>query len=365
MNKCLSQPRQLNLFPRVDHPRHGTPFTEPLLISGQPLMPTDLFPIYWHFAAERQNIFFRRLRAPHSKALTSDPILSEYKFTNAYRASDRVSQYLIRNVIYREDLPQAHDEVFFRTILFKLFNKIDTWTCLERYMGPLTLSTFSYDDYDRVLTEQLALGRPIYSSAYIMPAAQRPFGAKRKHQNHLRLMEFLLSRNYPQLIRATNSLKECYQVLLAIPSIGPFLAFQYAIDLNYSELTDFMESEFVAAGPGAIDGIAKCFVSTHTISPEQIILHMYSNQDRYFSYFDYKFLSLWGRPLQPIDCQNIFCEISKYARVAFPNIQGSSGRTRIKQRYRPGATPPLPWYPPKWGINGLIDHDNSIRRPHL
>ena len=31
---------------------------------------------------------------------TSDYILQTYKFTNTYRASDRVSQYLINNVIY-------------------------------------------------------------------------------------------------------------------------------------------------------------------------------------------------------------------------------------------------------------------------
>ena len=35
--------------------------------------------------------------------LTDDLILREYKFTNSYRASDRVSQYLIKNVIYQNE----------------------------------------------------------------------------------------------------------------------------------------------------------------------------------------------------------------------------------------------------------------------
>src|ERR1044071_5703618 len=89
--------------------------------SLSPAEPTKLYDAYWHFAAERQAIFFRRLngaRYPWSK----DPILAKYKFTNAYRASDRVSQYLIRKVIYRDDLPATAEEVFFRIILFKLFN---------------------------------------------------------------------------------------------------------------------------------------------------------------------------------------------------------------------------------------------------
>ena len=32
---------------------------------------------------------------------TEDPIIAQYRFTNVYRASDRVSQYLIQNVIYK------------------------------------------------------------------------------------------------------------------------------------------------------------------------------------------------------------------------------------------------------------------------
>src|SRR5688500_966390 len=81
-------------------------------IAGQWLTTTPVFFAYWKFAAERQQIFFRRLRGEAGKP-TSDPILLRYKFTNAYRASDRVSQYLIGNVIYRKDLPTSTAEVFF------------------------------------------------------------------------------------------------------------------------------------------------------------------------------------------------------------------------------------------------------------
>src|SRR4051812_39503475 len=84
-----------------------------------PAIPTVIYDTYWRFATERQNLFFRRHNGDEFP-WTEDPILRTYKFTNAYRASDRVSQYLIRNVIYKGD--QSPKEVFFRTILFKLFN---------------------------------------------------------------------------------------------------------------------------------------------------------------------------------------------------------------------------------------------------
>src|SRR5260370_3644717 len=112
---------------------------------------TVVFETYWRFAAERQEIFFRRLSQP--PPWTQDPILQSYKFTNAYRASDRVSQFLMRNVIYQGD--QTPNEVFFRTILFKLFNRISTWQLLVNRLGWPIISDFKVDLYDRVLTDAL------------------------------------------------------------------------------------------------------------------------------------------------------------------------------------------------------------------
>src|SRR5438128_1235810 len=80
-----------------------------------PLKPTPVYNSYWRFAAERQNVFFRRLEG-RPPPWTHDPVIRAHKFTNAYRASDRVSQYLIRRVIYRADLPDDPAEVVFRIL---------------------------------------------------------------------------------------------------------------------------------------------------------------------------------------------------------------------------------------------------------
>ena len=88
---------------------------------------------------------------------------------------------------------------------------------------------------------------------------------------------------------------------------------------------------------------------------------MADNQEREFERLGIKFQSLWGRRLQLIDCQNLFCEVDKYARVAHPDVAGISGRTRIKQKFSPTGPLDLPWYPPKWGINSKIEADLSGR----
>src|SRR6267154_1612805 len=187
-----------------------------------------------------------------------------------------------------------------------------------------------------------------------MPSARSAFGCELKHQNHLRLIEYLMAHQYPARLRACKSMMQAFELLRSAPSIGPFLAYQFSIDLNYSSLTNFSESEFVIAGPGSLDGIDKCFRNAREHSPEDIIQYMYEHQDQHFSEQKLNFLSLWGRPLQLIDCQNVFCEISKYARVAFPEFAGIAGRTRINKKFSEGAPLPPPWYPPDWGLNARI-----------
>ena len=55
---------------------------------------------------------------------------------------------------------------------------------------------------------------------------------------------------------------QMFAALRAYPTIGDFLAYQYATDLNYSTLTGFSETEFVMPGPGALSGLRKCFADT-------------------------------------------------------------------------------------------------------
>ena len=170
-----------------------------------------------------------------------------------------------------------------------------------------------------------------------MPSPQ--FGHKRKHANHLALLARMMEDRLPDRLRQAPSLAAVYERLLRYSGLGPFLAYQYAIDLNYSDVIDFDESDFVVAGPGALDGIAKCFADTGRRSASSVIAWMVEHQDSEFGRLGLSFQRLHDRPLQLIDCQNLFCEISKYARLAHPHALGLSQRTRIKQLYRHDPTP--------------------------
>ena len=296
-------------------------------------------------------MFFRRLEG-QPPPWTQDWIIARYKFTNAYRASDRVSQYLIRNVIHEGD--QDPREVFFRTLLFKIFNRIETWELLSARLGPLTHRDFQYDRCDQVLTDAMANRTPIYSAAYMMPSGKSTFGQPEKHRNHLRLLEMMMRDRTADRIRECRSMEEAFGVLRSYPTIGDFLAYQYVTDLNYSSLCDFSEMEFVVPGPGARDGLHKCFSDLGGMTEAQLIRLVTEQQDIEFAQRGLEFQSLWGRPLQLIDCQNLFCEVSKYARAAHPEVRGTNDRQRIKQQYRPNPRGIELLYPPKWGINHLV-----------
>ena len=317
-----------------------------VLVRRERPIPTVVYDTYWRFAARRQDVFFRRLRG-ELPPWTEDPILASFRFTNAYRVLDRVSQYLIGEVASQGS--RAAEEVFFRTMVFKLFNRIDTWELLSSELGWPTWKEYRFEAYDRALTEAMVRGERIYSAAYIMPPARR-WGEARKHRNHLRLVEAMIGAGVPQRLATADSMRDAFGILRSFSSIGDFLGYQLATDLNYTGLCEFDEMEFVVPGPGARDGLAKCFVSLGGLSPADTIRWVADTQAEQFESRDLVFWDLWGRPLQLIDCQNLFCEVDKYARLAHPEVRAPSGRSRIKRRFRAAGPLPAPVLPATWGI---------------
>ncbi|WP_086930221.1 nucleotide kinase domain-containing protein [Agarilytica rhodophyticola] len=319
-----------------------------IIIKLDPAKPTKAYDTYWKFAYERQNVFYNRLN--NYEPYTLDSILKEYKFTNVYRACDRVSQFLIKEVIYKHKGDLSHDDLLLRIFLFKLFNKIETWQLLENKFGEITTTSFKVSAFKKFLDGEMNRGRTLYSNAYMMASGCKEFDVTRKHHAHLMLLDMMLKDNLADKIASCKKMREAYSILLEYPLIGRFLAYQYVTDLNYSTLTDFEETEFTIPGPGARDGIKKCFSKLGGLSETEIIKMMSDRQELEFERLGLDFKRIGDRPLQYIDIQNIFCEVDKYCRVAHPDLLGFSGRTRIKQRFKPNDDPIKYFFPPKWKV---------------
>ena len=311
----------------------------------------EVFDAYWRFAAERQRIFELRRDDP-AGPWTHDPILRRYKFCNTFRASDRISQYLISRVIYTPtaaDLPP--EDVFLRIVLFRLFSKERTWEALEQATGGVRRATLDPERLSRVL-DALRGDGPIYTAAFIL-CAHDAYGHRVKHRNHLELVSRMFAPNALCAdLAGASSLGDVYEALRAWPMIGPFMGYQLAVDLNYSDHLDFDENDFTVPGPGAVRGLHKVFADFGDRTPQHLIMEMVERQDEHFERLGVSWSGLFGRPLHAIDCQGLFCETDKYARAAFPELK--SNRVRIKQEFRADPTPLELFYPPKWGINGRL-----------
>ena len=134
-----------------------------------------------------------------------------------------------------------------------------------------------------MLSKALAGGRRIYSAAYIMPPGGSAFGHTAKHQNHLRLLERMMTDEVPARLGDMKRMQDAFELLLSYPTIGDFLAYQFVTDINYSEVTNFSEMEFVMPGPGALDGIRKCFSSLGGLNEPEIIRLMADIQEDEFA----------------------------------------------------------------------------------
>lgn len=292
------------------------------------------------------NIFWRKYN--DADLLTKDPILQTYKFTNVYRACDRVSQYLIKNVIYQDLGRYTPEDILLRILVFKVFNKIETWEYLNGE-NEITTKTFNVEKLADSLTRRQQT-KPIFSNAYMMAGSHAEYKEiPSKHQVWLQMIEdrFIKDKGLWTVLSA-KSLAEVYSQLREYPLIGDFLAYQYAIDFNYSPYLNFDEDSFVKAGVGAVRGIKKCFKS-YGDTYEDAIRYTQDHFDAFQNKYGFTaFRPLPGREPKLIDIQNCFCETDKYLRAKMPDLK--VGNVRIKQHYKPSSGRIEYYFPKQWGV---------------
>lgn len=313
-----------------------------------PVPRQGIYELYWHFASERQRAFERRV-AGEEWPWTEDSILREYKFCNVFRAADRVSQYMIRDVCYHKEGCSPEDRLF-QIVAFRTFSKIDTWRTVREVLGHYPrLDDLASGVFTKALEEAKRINGGLYTGAFILCATDA-YGKNLKHLNHVELFRHMfLTGRFGEKLLAARSLRKVYNLLHEYPLMGDFMSYQVAIDLNYSDLINFSENEFTQAGPGALRGIKKCFGNLCDLTPAEVILWMVEHQEEEFARLNLPFNGLWGRPLHAIDAQGLFCETDKYCREAAPELV--SARKRIKARFAATQNPLELFFPPKWGIS--------------
>lgn len=331
--------------------------------ASKPTPRAGVYELYWTFASRRQEAFERRLSGG-PWPWTDDPILQIFKFCNVYRAADRVSQYLISEVAYEPDGGDFADRAF-QIVAFRTFSNIATWSGVRSELGRAPrITDLASGAFEQALRHVKARNGGLYTGAFIL-CATKAFGYDEKYQNHVSLFRHMfLEKRLDRSIANASSLEQIVRALQEFPLMGPFMAYQTAIDLNYSELTNFSENDYTQAGPGALRGLRKAFVDLGDYSPADTIRWMTERQEAEFNALDLPFHGLFGRPLHAIDCQGLFCELDKYCREAAPEL--ISNRRRIKARFTPSSEPLSLFFPPKWKLTApmrTIQTTHSTAQP--
>ncbi|MBO7551081.1 MAG: hypothetical protein J6T62_06120 [Fibrobacter sp.] len=308
----------------------------------------EILKYYFYFIQERMNVFWHKLNGESN--LTEDPILKKYKFTNVYRACDRTSQYLIKNVIYKDISAYSAEDVLLRILIFKIFNKIETWDYLSKALPePITIKSFDPHFISQILSKRQK-NYPIFNNAYMMTGSHQLYNyLSSKHEKWLTMVkkEFIDTSTFSRILEIS-SLGKLFNLLRAKSFLGDFLAYQYSIDFNYSPFINFSENSFVKAGIGAIRGIKKCFKSNGN-NFEDAIIYVHENFDDLQKKYGYtEFKPIPGHLPTLIDLQNCFCETDKYLREKKPELVVDN--VRIKQKYTPQKKSLCLFFPPKWNV---------------
>jgi hypothetical protein len=313
--------------------------------------PSPIFDAYWQFITERQNIFWRRQQG-ESGPWTMDPILQKHKFTNTYRILDRVSQFMLKNVIY-DGVQRTPEDTIFRILLFKLFNKNSTWGVFKHDLREEpSIQNFTVAAYDEILTAAQDRGETISGNAYMM-TAHGSFG-DRRHRMYLRLLNQWMEEDLPGRVMK-GSMQDCFNIIMKYRTMKDFLSNQYTLDIGYTDLVNWDENDFIAAGPGTQRGINKAFTGVKKGQYADIVRYVQETQEEHFQRLGLDFKYIGNRKLHLNDLSNCFCEFDKYCREAYPEITvdmkaGAPVRSRIKQKFRENSDS-IPYiFPPKWNI---------------
>lgn len=316
---------------------------------------------FFNFACERMDIFHHK-QAGVKPPWTSDPILAQYKFTNCYRILDRVSQYLIREIIgsFWDRFEEVDDadtdqlrELFCRVYIFKMFNKIATWEAIpEKYRHDCS------GNLNNILN--WAVGRNgLFANAYLMAPAGEGFNYSRVTL-YMTMLENILNDEQWLTLLCGDSLTDSYELLARYHGFGPFLSYQFAMDFAYAAPFRVNFNDFVVPGPGCIRGMEKVFGGLPKLTAHEqigLLRYLQYHQGSLFKkYADKEFPYLivgQEELLKTNDFQNLFCEFDKYSRMAYPNLSATSTRTKIKNTYDADLSyefneDPDPVLPPSW-----------------
>ncbi len=204
---------------------------------------------FFAYARERQSIFLQRGPWGGTAPFTNDRILQHYRFCNIFREDDKTTAWFRENV---RDPNREATAIAWATIIFRWFNRIETGKVLLRRN-----LMFQWDEHRA--RKYLGELNPLVTGAYVIAT---PPGMS-KLDGLIWCIDNVWEQRFElgEVLRGAETLEWAHEMLMRLPYIGSFMAYEIVTDLSRTDLlckaTDI--STWAAAGPGAARGLGRVF----------------------------------------------------------------------------------------------------------
>jgi len=269
-------------------------------------------PALLYFVWEREVIRIVKERGGE-QPYTKDPVMAKYKFTNIHRKDDRVSRWIIENVIQ----PNAQrQDLWFILLITRIIN----WPPTLKYLINKDIlfraaGEFNPAEFSKTVEEFKALGNKVYSGAYMVyPTKMDPGGVK-----SLAIAKYIIqpaiSIGYEIdhiLFGLDPSIESFVRELSTGFGISSFMAGQVAADLTYCDQLGNAEDllTYAPIGPGSSRGLNYLLNrAPHALWTQQ------NFNDELIKIRNLIVNEIGIDDLTLHDVQNVMCEYSKYCRT--------------------------------------------------
>ena len=286
--------------------------------------------VEWAVAREKIRILKEQGLPP---PWTDDPILQTYRFCNVRRRDDRVSRWIIQNVLSKFT---SIDDVWVFIQLSSLCRWIN-WppTLMEILEANLvTDNSLDYSTIADFIEVRRSMKEKAWTGAYIIRAPSKRGGydgwTKSTFVTEIVVHKGLFSVKQ-QLTDAllTKRCEDVYKVLCSIPNWGTFMSGQVVADWTYCHLLWDASDRFTWApmGPGSRRGYNRmCGQALTKAAPTQEVWNF--QLQRWREEILDRLGPAYEETLTLHDVQNCLCEFDKYERVRL-------GEGRPRSRYVP------------------------------
>jgi len=284
---------------------------------------------FLHWVTERENVRLKR-EAGAAAPWTTDNIISTYRFCNVRRKHDRVSQWIIKNVITPH---RKHPDLWIMLALARYINWPDTLQeIMDARLWPSS-GTPHWCAIGNTIDARAARKEQTYTGAYMIRAESNPraewysWGKGRYVAEIVIGRELWANRNAILPEMKKRSVRQAWAAISNRYGWGSFMAGQVIADLTYSPLLAKARDLYAWAplGPGSKRGLNRLLGRelTKALPQSHAVHHMVKLRDQIVS----KLGSQFG-DMTLHDVQNCLCEYDKWARV-------KNGEGKPRSLYRP------------------------------